>query len=431
MNFKIFTFGCKVNQYESEFMRKIMLSSGFTATEDDERADIFIVNSCTVTAISESKCRRFIGRLRRNFPESIIVLCGCMSQAFPEKQENFSLCNIVIGNGVHTEIPKLIEKFKKTGEKIVEITPHDRKNEAFEPCLISDFSERTRAYLKIEDGCDRFCSYCIIPYARGRVRSKALEDIKAEVTKLSQKGFEEIVLVGINLSKYGTDLGFTLWDAVNTVAEDKNVKRIRLGSLEPELLTREVLENLSKCEKFCPQFHLSLQSGCSDTLKRMNRHYDSKEYKSIVDNIRSLFENPAFTTDVMVGFPGEDDREFRESLEFVSSIGFAKVHVFPYSRRSGTVADRMDNQLTKAVKDERAKLMSEECERKRLEFMNSQIGKVTEVLFERPIDTEYIEGYSINYTPVKVKGDRETLCHTCKKVKIISVDKDYCIGELI
>lgn len=430
MNFKIFTFGCKVNQYETEYIRKIMCESGYISTENDSEAQIFIVNSCAVTAVSESKCRRFIGRLRRNYPESIIVLCGCMSQAFPRKYENFSPCDIVIGNGVHTEIPNLIKRLEETGEKIIEILPHDRKNEAFEPCLISDFSERTRAYLKIEDGCDRFCSYCIIPYSRGRVRSKPLEDIKNEVDVLSKAGFEEIVLVGINLSKYGTDLGLSLWDAVSTVADCEKVKRIRLGSLEPELLTREILENLSKCEKFCPQFHLSLQSGCNSTLKRMNRHYSSCEYREIVENIRSLFENPSFTTDVMVGFPGEDEAEFEDSLSFVTSIGFAKVHVFPYSRRSGTVADRMDNQLSKAVKDERAKLMIKACEEKRLEFLKSQVGTETEVLFERPINSEFIEGYSQNYTPVKVKGDKG-LCHTCQKVKITSVETDYCIGELI
>lgn len=430
MNFKIFTFGCKVNQYETEYIRKIMCESGYISTEIDSEAQIFIVNSCAVTAVSESKCRRFIGRLRRNHPESVIVLCGCMSQAFPRKYENFSTCDIVIGNGVHTEIPKLIKRLEETGERIIEILPHDRKNEAFEPCLISDFSERTRAYLKIEDGCDRFCSYCIIPYSRGRVRSKPLEDIKTEVDMLSKAGFEEIVLVGINLSKYGTDLGLSLWDAVNTVADFEKVKRIRLGSLEPELLTREILKNLSKCEKFCPQFHLSLQSGCNSTLKRMNRHYNNTEYREIVENIRSLFENPSFTTDVMVGFPGEDEEEFKDSLMFVTSIGFAKVHVFPYSRRSGTVADRMENQLSKAVKDERAKLMTQACEEKRLEFLESQVGTETEVLFERPINSEFIEGYSLNYTPVKVKGDK-VLCHTCQKVKITSVETDYCIGELI
>lgn len=430
MNFKIFTFGCKVNQYETEYIRKIMCESGYISTEIDSEAQIFVVNSCAVTAVSESKCRRFIGRLRRNHPESIIVLCGCMSQAFPRKYENFSSCDIVIGNGVHTEIPKLIKRLEETGERIIEILPHDRKNEAFEHCLISDFSERTRAYLKIEDGCDRFCSYCIIPYSRGRVRSKPLEDIKTEVDMLSKAGFEEIVLVGINLSKYGTDLGLSLWDAVSTVADCEKVKRIRLGSLEPELLTREILKNLSRCEKFCPQFHLSLQSGCNSTLKRMNRHYNNSEYREIVENIRSLFENPSFTTDVMVGFPGEDEEEFKDSLMFVTSIGFAKVHVFPYSRRSGTVADRMENQLSKAVKDERAKLMTQACEEKRLEFLKSQVGTETEVLFERPINSEFIEGYSLNYTPVKVKGDK-VLCHTCQKVKITSADTDYCIGELI
>ncbi len=430
MYFKIYTFGCKVNQYESEFLREIMTAKGYINTELDSDADIFIVNSCTVTAVSESKCRRFLGRLRRKFPSSIIILCGCMSQAFPRKYSNFEACNIVTGNTNHIIIPTLVDEYLKTGETVLKVFEHDRRCEEFENCILSDFSERTRAFLKIEDGCDRFCSYCIIPYARGRVRSKPLEDIHNEVEALARKGFEEIVLVGINLSKYGCDLGLTLWNAVNTVAKNKKIKRIRLGSLEPELLTQDLLKKLSKCEKFCPQFHLSLQSGCDTTLKRMNRHYIGAEYKEIVDNIRSFFVNPSFTTDVMVGFPGEDEIEFSQSLEFVSSIGFAKVHVFPYSRRSGTLADRMDMQLTKSVKDERAKIMSQICEKSRLEFLKSQIGITTEVLFERPIDNENIEGYSLNYTPVKVKGDN-SLCHRCFNVKLTGVDGDYCEGVII
>lgn len=431
LNFKIYTFGCKVNQYESEFIRKLMIGEGFTSTENDKDADVFIVNSCTVTAVSESKIRRFLGRLRRLSPNSVILLCGCMSQAFPRKYENFTSCDIVIGNGNHTVIPGLIRRYMETGEKIIRIEPHDRKSEAFETCEIEDFSERTRAFLKIEDGCDRFCSYCIIPYARGRVRSKPLEDIKKETDILAQKGFEEIVLVGINLSKYGTDISLNLCDAVLAVAKSSNIKRIRLGSLEPELLTSDMLKALAECEKFCPQFHLSLQSGCDATLKRMNRHYTGAEYAEIVSNIRSLFPNSSITTDVMVGFPGEDEEEFQQSLDFVKSIGFAKVHVFPYSRRSGTVADKMDGQLAKAVKDERARLMSELAESRRFDYLNSQLGTVSQVLIERKFDENYLEGYSLNYTPVLVKTTDTALCHKCVDVTLTEVSGDYCIGELI
>ncbi len=429
MKFKIFTFGCKVNQYESEQMRELFTDKGFEYTETDSDADIFIVNSCAVTSISEGKCRRFLGRLRRNHPDSVIVLTGCMSQAFPRKYENFEACDVVTGNTSRHLVLSLTQDYINTKEKIIDIRDHDRKNGEFEASSVCSFSERTRAYLKIEDGCDRFCSYCIISYARGRVRSKSIEDICSEVNALSQKGYTEIVLVGINLSKYGTDIGYNLCDAVEAVAQYNGVRRIRLGSLEPELLTDDILTRLSKVQKFCPQFHLSLQSGCDATLKRMNRHYNSAEFREIVDKIRSLFINPSFTTDVMVGFPGEDEKEFEESLKFVSSLGFAKVHVFPYSRRSGTVADRMPLQLPKAVKDTRAALMINETEISRTEFMNSQIGTETEVLFERMCDADYCEGYSINYIPVKVKVSDTGFCHKIKRVRLIRVEGDYIIGE--
>lgn len=430
MNFKIYTFGCKVNQYESEQMRELLEEKGFKCTENDADAEIFIVNSCTVTAISEGKCRRFLGRIRRKFPQSIIVLTGCMSQAFPRKYENFEVCDVVTGNTSRHLAIELLEDFIKNRNKIVDIPEHDRKCGEFEESCVSDFSERTRAYLKIEDGCDRFCSYCVIPYARGRVRSKPLSDIRREVEALSEKGYTEIVLVGINLSKYGTDIGLSLCDAVETVAESSGVKRIRLGSLEPELLTPDILLRLSKVKEFCPQFHLSLQSGCDETLKRMNRHYNSAEYREIVENIRALFHNPSFTTDVMVGFPGEDEEEFSKSLSFVSDLGFAKVHVFPYSRRSGTVADRMPDQLTKSIKYSRVAVMTAETELRRIDFMKTQLGMVTEVLFERMFDEDYCEGYSINYIPVKVKGSSD-LCHKIKSVRLLSIEGDYLIGELI
>ncbi len=429
MKFKIHTLGCKVNQYESEYMRQLMVLDGFEYTEDDAAADVIIVNSCSVTAVSDSKCRKLLRKLKRGNPECILMLSGCMSQAFPRKYENFEVCDIVIGNTTRSGVTEYVRKFIETRERIVDIPDHDRKNEEFEYCCVNDFNERTRAFLKIEDGCDRFCSYCIIPYARGRVRSKPLEDLKQEVELLAQKGYIEIVLVGINLSKYGTDLGLNLCDAVEAVAENESVLRIRLGSLEPELLDEDSIARLAKCHKFCPQFHLSLQSGCTETLKRMNRRYSSDEYAEIVERIRRNFDNSAITTDVMVGFPGETEEEFRSSLEFVSDIGFAKVHVFPYSRRSGTVADKMPDQLTTAVKEKRAKLMAEAAEKKQFEFMNSQVGKECDVLFERLDSKGMYEGYTKNYTMVSVLSDKN-LAGECCKVTITEVLKDRCIGVL-
>ena len=430
MFFKIYTLGCKVNQYESEYMRQIMTLDGYTYTEDDTKAQIFIVNSCSVTAVSDSKCRKLLRKLRRENPESVILLCGCMSQAFPRKYENFEVCDIVIGNTTRSRVTEYISEFIKHREQILDIQDHDRKNECFEEYFVEDFSERTRAFVKIEDGCDRFCSYCIIPYARGRVRSKSLEVLRQEVDALAEKGYLEIVLVGINLSKYGTDIGLTLCDAVECVAENEKISRIRLGSLEPELIDEPVVARLSRCEKFCPQFHLSLQSGCTETLKRMNRRYTNAEYKEIVDRIRRNFDNSSITTDVMVGFPGETEEEFNNSLEFVSVIAFAKVHVFPYSRRSGTVADRMPMQLEKNVKESRAAIMINATEKSRRDFLSSQVGKECEVLFERLDKNGLFEGYTQNYTLVSVDSKGKDLQGNCLKVKITSVSDDRCIGVL-
>lgn len=428
MFFKIYSFGCKVNQYESEFIKQIMCADGHEYTDCDDKAEIFIVNSCSVTAVSDSKCRKLLRKLRRVNPESIILLCGCMSQAFPRKYENFNMCNIVIGNTTRSRVPEYIRQYLNTKENIIDIIDHDRKNESFEPCSVSNFSERTRAFVKIEDGCDRFCSYCVIPYARGRVRSKPLDELKSEVSLLAKNGYEEIVLVGINLSKYGTDIGLTLSDAVECVAEEEGINRIRLGSLEPELLDDVTISRLAVCDKFCPQFHLSLQSGCTETLKRMNRRYTNSEYAEIVARIRRNFDNSSITTDVMVGFPGETEEEFKESLAFVTGIGFAKVHVFPYSRRSGTVADRMPDQINKSVKEQRAKIMSDSCEAKRLEFMESQVGLVCEVLFERPDSNGFYEGYSKNYTPVSVDTKGVDISGKSFNVLITGFDNERCFG---
>ncbi len=430
MFFKIYSFGCKVNQYESEFIKQIMCADGYEYTEKDSEAEIFIVNSCSVTAVSDSKCRKLLRKLRRENPSSIILLCGCMSQAFPRKYENFDMCDIVTGNTARAQIPQYIKEFLNHRMQIIDVTEHDRKNETFEPCVVSDFSERTRAFVKIEDGCDRFCSYCIIPYARGRVRSKPLDELKKEVALLSDNGYKEIVLVGINLSKYGTDLGLTLSDAVECVAQNEGICRIRLGSLEPELLDEETIRKLSAIEKFCPQFHLSLQSGCTETLRRMNRRYTSDEYAEIVERIRRNFTNSSITTDVMVGFPGETEDEFKASLEFVTGINFAKVHVFPYSRRSGTVADKMPEQISKALKEQRAKLMADANEAKRVEFMNSQIGTVCEVLFERADSKGFYEGYSKNYTPVYVDAKGADISGKCLKVLITAAESERCFGVI-
>ena len=429
MNFNIVTLGCKVNQYESQAMREDMLRHGYVLSEDKEIADITIINSCTVTSVSDAKNRKLINRVRRMNPDGIIILTGCMPQAFPDESINFKNCDIVLGNAKRTELIPAIEKFLNEKRSFVNITEHPCKNEIFENLSVSSLGEHTRAFIKIEDGCNRFCSYCIIPYARGRVRSKALDDLKNELENIAANGYKEVVLVGINLSAYGLGENFNLADAVETACSVEGIERVRLGSIEPEQMDEEMIARLAAQNKFCPQFHLSLQSGCDKTLKAMNRHYDSNEYALIVENLRKNFNNSSMTTDVMVGFAGETEEDFKASMDFVKSIGFAKVHVFPYSQRKGTKAATAPNQVNSAEKERRAKLMTDVVEESRIEFLNSQVGLYEDVLFER-LRHGYLEGYTKNYTPVHVISDDESLCGTIRKVRLVSVGEDCCIGEV-
>ena len=427
MKAAFYTLGCKVNQYESQAMAQRLENGGFVICDADEDADVYIINSCTVTAESDRKTRQAVRRFRKLHPDSIILLTGCMPQAFPKAGEELDSADIVIGNKSNHLIDKYIMQYINSGGRIVAVEQH-KSGEAFSGDAISSFRERTRANVKIEDGCNRFCSYCIIPYARGRVRSKPLETLKEEISALEKSGFSEIVLVGINLSAYGTDIGSSLAEAVETAASFKGITRIRLGSLEPDHITDEVIERLSAVEKFCPQFHISLQSGCNKTLKKMNRHYTAEEYYELCVKLRNAFEGATLTTDVMVGFPDETAEDFAESLEFVKKVGFEKVHVFPYSRREGTPAARMPNQVENAEKSRRAAIMIEETEKIRKAFLEAQIGKTLEVLPEEFHDG-FVQGYTANYTPVRIFGAENA--KGIIKAEITSVEDDFCIGKTI
>lgn len=429
MNFNIITLGCKVNQYESQAMREDLLKNGFELAEPNTPADITVVNSCTVTSVSDAKNRKLINKIRRENPDGIIVLTGCMPQAFPDKQENFENCDIVLGNAKRAELVPAICEYIENHMKNVFISPHPVKNEQFEDLSISSLGEHTRAFIKIEDGCNRFCSYCIIPYARGRVRSKSIEALKAEVKRIADNGYREVVLVGINLSAYGQDEGLNLADAVECVCAQDGIERVRLGSVEPEQMDEPMIKRLAAQPKFCPQFHLSLQSGCDNTLKAMNRHYDTAEYSKIVSNIRKTFDNSSITTDVMVGFAGETEDDFKASMDFVKQTGFAKVHVFPYSRRKGTVADKAPNQIAPNVKEQRAKEMGELVAKSRAEFLKTQVGMTESVLIER-LRHGYLEGYTKNYTPVHIISDNDNLCGQIVNVKITSAEDDFCVGTI-
>lgn len=428
MNIAFYTLGCKVNQYETEVMREAFESKGHTVVSDGMPFDVIIINSCTVTAESDRKTRQAVHRFKRQNPNAVVVLTGCMAQAFSDDAKALVDADIVIGN---TDVSKIYEKVcEYNNNRIFEVIPHPR-DERFNTPSIESFAERTRAYMKIQDGCDRFCTYCIIPTARGWLRSKPIDEITREAEKLANNGYIEAVLVGINLTSYGKETGgeINICDAVEAVAKVSGIKRIRLGSLEPDHITDETLTRLSKIDKFCPQFHLSLQSGCDATLRRMNRHYDTAFYRDLVQRIRKAFPNSAITTDIMVGFAGETEEEFEASVNFAKEIGFAKAHVFAYSRRAGTMAYNMPNQVTKAEKSKRSHLMIEATAETEAEFIKSHLGKTVEVLFET-MENDYAVGYTKNYLYVKVKSNT---AHTGEllNVKITDCEKEFAIGEII
>lgn len=424
MNIIFHTLGCKVNQYETQAMREEFIKRGHTCFED-VTADVIIINSCTVTAESDRKTRQLVRRQRRENADAVIVLTGCMVQASPEDAKKLIDADIIIGNRDVSAVISAVEDFKS--DKLFTVTAHE-KGDLYNTIGISEFNERTRAFMKIEDGCDRFCSYCIIPKARGRVRSRALEDIKNEAVRLAANGYCEIVLVGINLSAYGFGEDFDLCDAVDAVCAVEGIQRVRLGSLEPDHITDEMLSHFKSQEKFCPQFHLSLQSGCDETLKRMNRHYNSAFYEDLVNRIRAIFPTASITTDIMVGFAGETEEEFQKSLQFARKIGFARSHIFAYSRRSGTVAAALKNQVTNAEKSRRAQLMAEVTSKTEQEFLLKQCGKTFPVLFETA-ENGFAEGYTPNYSRVLVKTDA-SLTGQILNVRLKEVKDDYCLGDL-
>lgn len=430
MKVRLYTLGCKVNQYESEAMAEMLAKIGIDRAEKGEPADIVIVNSCTVTAQSDHKVRQTLHRAKKDNPDSVAVLTGCMVQAFPEESEGLSDADIVLGNRSRAKLVDYIMEFMSTKHRIIDVASHENGDKFESMSVEKSFSERTRAFIKIEDGCNRFCSYCIIPYARGRVRSKPMNELKAEIEKLAENGYREVVLTGINLSCYGQEFGLTLSDAVETACAVNGIDRVRLGSLEPESLPPEVIARLAAQKKLCPQFHLSLQSGSDGTLKRMNRHYTADEYRTIVKNLRAAFTNASITTDIMVGFAGETEEEFTESLEFAKEIGFAKVHVFAYSRRPGTKAYDAPDQISQRLKEERSHKMIEATLKTQNDFFNSQLGLTEAVLFERKQKDGLYEGYTMNYTPVRVKSEQKL---QGKIVNVVLKENkgEYLVGDRI
>ncbi len=428
MTFNIITFGCKVNQCESENICEDMIKNGFEFCDSFKFAEIVIINSCTVTAESDRKMRQTIHKIKRANPNSIIVLAGCMPQAEPEIAKKLENIDIIIGNSNKHLVSAEIKEYVNNRQKVFDVLPIKNISE-FEKTEVNYNPSRSRAFLKIEDGCNRFCSYCIIPYARGKVRSKPLEDIKKDTYNLAENGYQEIVLVGINLSSYGLDLKCDLADAVKVVAECKKIKRVRLSSLEPDLMTDNLIDKLSEIPKLCPQFHLALQSGSDKILKSMRRRYSRSEYISLVKKLKQKFPNATFTTDVMVGFPGETEEDFKDTLDLIKKVEFLKVHVFPYSIRPGTMAADMENQISRNIKSQRVRKVIEiSCESAKLVFENF-LGKNLEVLYETKDKEGYFEGYTSNYIPVRTKCNNDVYGKIIP-TKLVKAKDSFCIGEL-
>ncbi|WRS26524.1 tRNA (N(6)-L-threonylcarbamoyladenosine(37)-C(2))-methylthiotransferase MtaB [Oscillospiraceae bacterium MB08-C2-2] len=424
-----YTLGCKVNQYETAALKEQFSHRGYEVVESGGEADLYVVNSCTVTAEGDKKSRQALRRFRRQSPLAKIALTGCFPQAFPEEAQIIPEADIVVGSSNRSALVELAEQAFLTGERIVSILPH-APGTPFEPLSAGEFTGRTRALLKIQDGCRRFCSYCIIPTARGPLRSMPPAQMREQLAQLAASGYREVVLAGINLPCYGVELGLTLLDAVTLACETPGLDRVRLGSLEPELLTPEAMEAMSRLESLCPQFHLSLQSGCDATLARMRRQYDTAEYRRIVEQLRRSFPGCAITTDIMVGFPGETDAEFEQTLAFAREIQLAQAHIFTYSRREGTAAASYPGQVPQSVKNHRSHLLSEVTNASASAFLQAQVGTIQPVLFENPHTPGRQPGHTPNYTLVTVPHG-ETLARRILPVHITAVEGQGCMGELV
>lgn len=410
-------------------MAEQFIDNNYEIVNFEEFADVYIINTCTVTNMSDRKSRQIIRRAKQINPNSILVATGCYAQTAKEELEKITDIDLIVGNTEKKDIVKIVEEYRdnKNRER-VKMSDINKQKEFVDFGSVT-YTEKTRAVIKVQDGCNNFCSYCIIPYAKGRVRSRKLESVVKEITEIAEKGIKEVVITGIHVASYGIDFdnNTRLIDLLEAIQKIDGIKRIRLGSLEPNIITEEFVNRLKKVTKMCDHFHLSLQSGCDETLKRMNRKYTAETFEKEVNLLRKTFPDVALTTDVIVGFPGETEEEFNETYKYLSKIRFTKLHVFKYSPRKGTVAAKMKNQIDSTVKEKRShKLieLSNECE---IEFLDRYVGKELKVLFEEQ-DGEYIKGHTTNYLVVKAKETE--LENQIKDVKIVSRDNLELIGEM-
>lgn len=429
----IVTLGCKVNQYETDAMYGMLKEAGVTMVDPKEAADIYIVNTCSVTNMAERKSRQMLHRAKKKNPDVVVVAVGCYAQVGKEELSKDTNIDLIIGNNKKKDLIHILEEHmgeKESAAESIEVIDiaHDQE---YESLHVEQLKEHTRAYIKVQDGCNQFCSYCIIPYARGPVRSRAKDDVVREIKELAHNGFKEIILVGIHVASYGVDLGdTTLESLIMDVDKIDGVERIRLSSIEPMTLNQEFIDSIKDSKKLCHHFHISLQSGCDETLKRMNRKYTTAQFKGIVDGLREAFDDVAITTDIMVGFPDESDEEFNKTVEFVRNIKFADAHVFQYSQRRGTPAAKRPNQISPDVKEKRSKIIIAETQKTRDEFINRFIGKTMRVLFEQPAKDGLFEGKTDNYITVHAPSDID-LNDQFRNVLLERNENGIVIGKIV
>ena len=437
MKAAFYTLGCKVNQYETNGMIQEFIKHGYEIVEFHEKADIYVINTCTVTNMSDRKSRQILRRTKQLNKNSVVVAVGCYAQVGKDKLEEIPEIDLILGTNEKSKMLSYIEEYLKTKNKI-EVISDVMKQKDFDEFGEVTYTDKTRAVIKVQDGCDRFCSYCIIPYARGRVRSRKPESIISEITQIASKGIKEVVITGIHIASYGKDFAmskdsklenYRLIDLLEEINEIKGIERIRLGSIEPLLITEEFVGRLKKLEKICHHFHLSLQSGCDETLKRMNRRYTTGQFKEIVKILRKTYDDVNLTTDIIVGFPGETEEEFNKTYQFLEEIKFYKMHVFKYSPRKGTKAAVMPNQIAGNIKEERSKRLIELSDKNEMEYNKSYIGKKVEVLFEEEKSETY-KGHTQNYIMVHCKSDKN-LDNKIVKVICKKAEKEHIESEVL
>ncbi len=423
------TLGCKVNQYETEAMAELFKKDGYRMAAFDDAADVYVINTCTVTGLSARKSRQMIRRARNQNRDSIVVAVGCYPQASPGEVSRIEGIDLILGTAERSKIVEYVNRLRSKREKLVFIDDI-MEYRIFEELDISNFTERTRAYVKVQEGCTNFCAYCIIPYARGPVRSRNPGNVIKEIKRLAEAGFKEVVITGIHIASYGRDLGnIKLIDLLEMVHNKTSIERIRLGSIEPTTINNEFIDIIGKLPRVCPHFHVSLQSGCDETLKRMNRKYNSSEYKTGLDRLFLNLYDVSVTTDIMVGFPGETDEEFKKTYQYLESLPLMQMHVFKYSPRMGTPAAKLPNQVAPEIKDGRSKILIKLSEQKLEGYLKKYVGRIMNVLFERE-ETGYMEGRTVNY--IKVTAEKGNIGEgEIRKTKLLKPFADYIKGYVL